>query len=345
MNSLDELSGLVEELYWPTAERFDRADLLASDRFEPLADLGLFGMAVPVDAGGAGFEPADVRRVLRLLSSGCGATAFMFAQHHGAAYDIATSANENVRAKWADGVVSRTLAGTTYGHVRRAKQPVVGATPDGEGRWILSGEAPWATSWGVASVYTIAAITPDDQLVWAVVDPSMPGVFCPAPLDLMVFSKTGTVRMAFDGFVVDETNLTKVVPAAEWRERDVHLVSRPSPLALGVGDRTIRLLEEVAPSVAAPHRRQWDEVSARADEASASVDRFESVVDEVADARAEVVLTVQQLTTVLLSVLGGRAAELSQPAQRLAREALFYVVQGQADDGREAMLRRTSPGR
>ncbi len=343
MNSLDELSGLVEELYWPTAERFDRADLIAADRFDPLADLGLFAMAVPDEAGGAGFDPVDVRRVLRTLSSGCGATAFMFAQHHGAAYSIATSENANVRNTWADKVTSRTLAGTTYGHVRRAKQPVVGATPGGDGRWILSGEAPWATSWGVAAVYTIAAVTPDDELIWAVVDPSMPGVFCPAPLDLMVFGQTGTVRMAFDGFVVDESNLARIEPLDAWRVRDAHVVSRPSPLALGVGDRAIRLLEEAAPSVAAPHRREWDEVSHRADEASASVDRNESDVAEVAAARAEVIVTVQRLTTVLLSVLGGRAAELSQPAQRLAREALFYVVQGQADDGRAALLRATDP--
>ncbi len=335
----ERLAALVDEVYWPSAERFDRFDTVGIDRFEPIADLGLFGSVVPADAGGLHLAPRQVRKALRMLSSGCGTTAFMFAQHHGAAAAVAATSNEALRERWLGRLVDRTLAGTAYAHVRRARQPVIEAAPDGAGRWRLTGEAPWATSWGVASVYTVAAVSPRGDLVWGLFEPGDVGVSAPAPLDLMVFGRSGTVRLRFDDAIVDESNLLSVLPLERWRERDQHLVARPSPLALGVGDRAFALLAEAAPETAAVHRDRWLEVSEQAAHAAASVDEGTSVVEEVAAARADVVLTVQMLTTALLSVLGGRAAELSEPAQRLAREALFYVVQGQADNGRMALLK------
>ena len=41
----------------------------------------------------------------------------------------------------------------------------------------------------------------------------------------------------------------------------------------------------------------------------------------------------------LLAAVGGRGMDLGHPAQRLAREADFYVVQAQTPDGRTATLR------
>ena len=43
-------------------------------------------------------------------------------------------------------------------------------------------------------------------------------------------------------------------------------------------------------------------------------------------------------STVLLAASGGRGMGLAHPAQRLVREAAFYVVQAMTEDGRRAAL-------
>ena len=70
------------------------------------------------------------------------------------------------------------------------------------------------------------------------------------------------------------------------------------------------------------------------------VDEGRADVAAVAHSRAEVLAGLQHLTTALVAALGGSAMERAHPAQRLAREALFYVVQAQSADGRAATLDR-----
>ena len=68
-------------------------------------------------------------------------------------------------------------------------------------------------------------------------------------------------------------------------------------------------------------------------------DRLERLgLSRVAATRAETLMAVQHLTTALLAAVGGRAMERGHPAQRLSREAQFYVIQAQNEDGRRAML-------
>ena len=92
------------------------------------------------------------------------------------------------------------------------------------------------------------------------------------------------------------------------------------------------------PAVAEALRPWWAGVGERAEAAALAVDRQQGDPGDLAGARAESITAVQRLTTALLAAVGGRGAELSHPAQRLAREALFYVVQAQTADGRRATL-------
>ncbi|MGB5756638.1 MAG: hypothetical protein WBM50_06960, partial [Acidimicrobiales bacterium] len=57
-------------------------------------------------------------------------------------------------------------------------------------------------------------------------------------------------------------------------------------------------------------------------------------------ARAETLLAVQRLGTALLAAVGGGAMQLDHPAQRLSREAMFYLIQAQSADGRRALFDR-----
>jgi hypothetical protein len=62
-------------------------------------------------------------------------------------------------------------------------------------------------------------------------------------------------------------------------------------------------------------------------------------IERASDHRATCIHLALRSTTALLAAVGGRGMDLGHPAQRLAREAAFFVIQAQTADGRAAALR------
>ncbi len=339
------LDAVVAELI-AAAETTDRADRLPAEHFANLARLGLYGMVASAQAGGLGLAPSQIRHVLRRLGSGCGATGFAFAQHHGTTANVASSANAALRDRWLPALTDATLAGIAYAHVRRPGTPVLRAEPAADGEaWFLDGEAPWVTSWGLAEVLGVAAVSADGRLFWALVPAAEgAGLTLGKRFELSVFGATATVALRFDRYRVTPEHVIAVSDFAAWADHDRRLAARPNPLCLGIGDRALALLGDADPSYADDLGPRWAALAGRAEEQSAAVDRRQADEAEVAAVRAEVVLATQQLTAALLAAVGGRGMERSHPAQRLHREAGFYVVQAQNAAGRKALLDRVEAG-
>ena len=78
-----------------------------------------------------------------------------------------------------------------------------------------------------------------------------------------------------------------------------------------------------------------DEVVAALSDPSSDHD----VLAAASEHRAACLGLAHRSTTALLAAVGGGGMDLSHPAQRLAREAMFYVIQAQTTDGRDAVLR------
>jgi len=341
----DQLTNLVEAQLLPGATDVDCTGAFPTANIAALADLGLFAMVVPASLGGLGLAAAEARAALRLLSSGCGATTFAFAQHHGATGAVAATRNAELGAQWLPKLLADTLAGTAFAHVRRPGPPVLRAVADGEA-WVLSGTAPWVTSWGHAEVMTVAATTDDGRLVWALLPATeAPGLRVDNTFDLMVFQATHTVALRFDSLPVAPDQVLSVADFGRWAVRDRALSARPSPLCLGIGDRAMAQLRLVAPDTATSMTPWWTEhlgsaeaQCQRVDDAIAAKAVDDELVATTAAARTAALLAVQQLTTTLLAASGGGAIERSHTAQRLSREALFYVIQAQSPDGKAATL-------
>lgn len=339
---VDRVAAFADDELWPLALDVDGRERIPAAHYERLAELGLFAMSVPADLGGPGLDPPTTRTIMRTLGRGCGATAFAFAQHLGVTAAVARTDNTGLSDEWLPRLRSGTLGGTAFAHVRRRGTPVVRAEPAPDGGWCLHGTAPWATSWGTAAVFSVAAVAPDGRIVWVLVaGEEQPGMRS-EPLPLMVFGATATVRLHFDGLAVPSDHVLRVDEAEPWRRADRRGAARPNPLCLAVGDRALRLLSEAAPEIAAEQAEVWDAVGERSALAGALVDTGADLDDDaiatVAAARAESILAAQHLTTALLAAVGGRGAERSHPAQLLARQSLFYVIQAQNADGRAATL-------
>jgi alkylation response protein AidB-like acyl-CoA dehydrogenase len=334
---------VADEVLFPTAQDVDRADRIPARNLAALADAGLFGIAGPIAVGGLDLDAATARRVMATVGSGCGATFFVWVQHHGVVRTLRGSDNQPlVEAHLADLCAGRSLGGTAFAHVRRSGPPAISATRV-DGGWRLDGHAPWATSWGLADWFSIAAESDDGDLVWTLVPGDAPDGVTATPLALPVFGATATVALDFVGCVVPDDRVIAVEPVEAWRIADRRHAAIGQPAVLGVAERAQRLLIEQGDDLAVSAGETLaDELEARWGVDSDVLDAMvggEDVIDAASDHRAACLDLARRATTALLAAVGGRGMDLAHPAQRLAREADFYVIQAQTADGRAATLR------
>ena len=327
----------------PAAQDVDRGLRPPRDGLRALADSGLFGLSGPTTHGGFDAPPKLARRIIAAVGSGCGATFFVWVQHHGVIQTLRSSSNDAL----VDGLLAPmcsgdVIAGVAFAHLRRPGPPALRATRLGD-CWQLDGHAPWATSWAIADWFCVAAASDDGEIVWV----KMPGNAAPgrvvAPLALPVFAHTGTVTFTFDGYVAPAHDVVDVADLDGWRQADRRTAALGQPAVLGVTDRAIRLLERRgdadAVDAAARLRADLDERWQRDDRQVDDLLACSGDVEAASDHRAACLRLARRATTALLAATGGVGMDLSHPAQRLAREADFYVIQAQTADGRAATLR------
>ena len=251
---------VADEVLFPGAQLTDRAPLVPREHLEALRDAGLFGLQGPREVpGGLGADHAGARPVLEAVAGGCGATAFVWAQHHGAVRRVA-GGDGPARDRWLPRLCDGSmLAGIGFAYLRRPGPPAVRATRTAAG-WRIDGEAPWITGWGLIDALVVMARADDGSVVTVVVD--RPGdherLHAGEPQALAVMASTGTVALAFDALEVAERDVVGVQTDAAWRRRDRLGSAMPPPAPLGIADRAIRLLARAPAGPAAsprPHRR------------------------------------------------------------------------------------------
>jgi alkylation response protein AidB-like acyl-CoA dehydrogenase len=351
---------VADDVLFPQAQVTDRARLVPRGHLDALRDAGLFGLQGPLEVpGGLGADHAAARPVLEAVAGACGATAFVWTQHHGAVRRAA-GGDGPARDRWLPRLCDgSTLAGIGFAYLRRPGPPTVRATRT-PGGWRIDGEAPWITGWGLIDALVVMARvddgSPDDgSVVTVVVD--RPGVHqrlhAGKPQALAVMASTGTVSLTFDALEVAAADVVGVQTDAAWRRRDGLGSAMPPPAPLGIADRAIRLLAErpPGPGVAEAAAVLGDELRERrevADRVSASITRVMAdgagaIDDAVAAGAAERdrgLDLARRATDALVAAVGGGAMSLEHPAQRLSREATFFLIQAQTGDLRAASLAR-----
>lgn len=375
---IDTAQRLADQLLAPDAERVDRADLVPSTHFEALGEAGLFGIAARAEHGGSALPAPIARRAMAAVAGGCGATFFVWVQHHSIVrtltdtLDRTTDSDRRAEldALLTDLAAGRRIAGTAFAHLRRRGTPAIRAERV-DGGWRLDGLAPWATSWGIAERFIIAAESAEGEVVWALIEagPTSPvGGLTAEPLRLPVLGATGTVALRFDGCVVEGDQVVATDVAATWRRIDRAKASAGQPAPLGIAARCIDLLSELgdddALGAAARLTEQLDAAWAADDDigrrlaaltvgpaapaggaAGSEPDgptdaTVEELVAAAAAHRTRSLQLARSAAGAYLAAVGGRGMDLDHPAQRLVREADFYVIQAQTADGRRATLAR-----
>ncbi len=332
---------LADDVLFPAAQEVDRAERIPESHLRALADAGLFGAVGPGSHGGLDLERTEFWRVAAAVGGGCGATFFVWVQHHMTVQILRAGHNERLVDELLGSLCAgEAIAGVAFAHLRRSGPPAIAAQRVADG-WRFDGFSPWTTSWGIADRFTIAAQTDDGQVVWAVLPASAEGIE-PVPLALPVFGATGTMMLRINGCLVPDDHVGLIEPVGEWRETDQLRSALGTPATLGIAERCVRLLGEVddrdANDASARLQRECDRRAAAFDALPIAISAGDATVADGSAHRAACIALAQRSATALLAAVGGRGMDLDHPAQRLAREAAFFVIQAQTASGRAATL-------
>ena len=341
----------------PNAEAADDpARGVDPDHLARLAAHGLLSIKIPVAEGGHGADDRIDAETVELISGACGASWFVATQHRfpqgmsrgplpgmpAEAVELGPAAVRH-RAGLAD---ASTSAGIAIEHIRRPGPPAVRATPTVRGSWTLHGTADWCTGWGMLDFVMIAASTPDDRFVFALLPArEQPGLRASPPLPLAVMGGTRTVGLELDGLAVAADDVLATMDAELWRVHDAARTANTTPAALGLLRRIMRELHALGarrnrPEAVDAALAMAGRTAACRSEAYAlltGVPMMERLAERTA-LRAEVGQLTVRAANALVAARSGSSMLLTSPEQRWVREAAFHLVQAQTATVRVAQL-------
>ena len=287
---------------------------------DEMSSLGLFGTFSPSSIGGAGLEPADRHLVVEAIAGGCLTTAFIWMQH--AAPAVATAgASGDLGLKAVELATGRCRGGVAFAHLLRAGDPMLIVERAGDD-WMLSGVAPYVTGWGVIDVLLVAARL-ESSIVWLIVDAQESSTMRASPLSLAAVNASATVSIEFQQHRVDAGRLVRIDQFTDWLPAYQAGLRANGSLALGVASRCVSLLSD------GTFEDELREARLALDEAG---------VDGLPEARARTTALAVRVASSVVASQGGRSMIVDNHAQRLAREALFLLVQGQTAEIRQHQM-------
>lgn len=315
---------LAEDVLFERALDVDESGEVPIDNLDLFRDAGFYGLWTPCEVGGCGFDELERLTILEALAGGCLTTAFVWAQHGGGSANAARMPSGSpLHERWARALATgQARGGVAFAHILRP-EPCLFAQRSGHG-WVLRGVAPFVTGWGHIDAVLVAAHEAD-RLVWMLLPADEAPTLTSRRLRLAAVDSSVTVELHFDGHVVGDDDVVEVIDYQDWLSFYRTGLRTNGALMLGVAGRALKLL---GPSP----------LDAELDAARTALHAAE--VDEMPDRRAQVGYVGIRATSALVSSVGGRAITLAHHAQRLAREALFLLVQGQTADIRAGHLRR-----
>ena len=314
---------IADQVLFPAAAAVDASDRLPVSHLDLLAERGFYGLAAP-----PGLNTLDlpdfpaVCRVIETLAGGCLTTTFVWAQHHNAVMAAANTSNTALQEEFLPPLAAgQRRAGLAIGAAVRPGPPALRATAT-DGGYLLTGEAPWVSGWGLVDTLYVAGRDADDMLVWALLDAEESATLAVERLELTAVNASSTVTVHFRDHFVPAGRVTGMMPHAAWLQRDPSMLRFNGSLALGLAGRAIALTGSV-------------ELAAELDAARDALDT--AGPDTMPAARAGASELALRACPAFAVAEGSRAVLRDQHAQRLMREATFLLVFGSRPGIRSAL--------
>lgn len=316
---------LAEEVLYPNAGAVDAGRRSVGENLDLLAEQGLYGGMLPVEAGGLGVDFATANLLAEILASGCLNTTLTLGQHQGITAMVAAQAGPEMRNAWIPGLASGAIrSGAAFtGAIPGPPRLTARETPGG---YVLNGTAPWVSGWGMVHVLGTAARDADDMIRWLLVDAEESATLHVEPQRMLALNASNTVAVTFTDHPVPADRLVTVTTHEEQRAGEPYSKRLNGALNLGVARRCAALLDD-------------DTWTAELDACRADLDAMTDI--DAARARAGE-FTVRAATATVVRGGGPAVLEDGTP-QRLLREAGLMLVFSSRPAIQHDLLRRLRP--
>lgn len=338
---VDAALRVAEQVLDPAASAVDEMGVPPS-HLRALAAAGLFGLEAPADVP---LPRPVVRAVVEVLAGADATTWLVWAQHNGPVRALARSRSTLRDTLLPELIAGSQIAGVAFSHLRRFPARPVTAEQV-EGGWRFHGDTPWYTGWGLNQWLMLGGATEDGEVVFALTEASEREGMTATPLRLAAMQGSHTVRLTFRALEVPEDRVLIRSSFTEWAAQDRVGTANVNPACFGLTRTAIRLLasrvREPGDAVDRCAGRLAERFVAVRGEAYRLIDEVpaEEEIDRRLAVRAEALEVMVDATTALVTASAGAGMASSSPAQRLARDALFLVVQAQTSAVRSATLER-----
>jgi len=300
-----------------------------------IVESGVLRWSVPAEHGGdACPRPLLVQRYARLAEASLTAV-FILSQHDAAVRRLSSVADRPKAAEWlsriAQGRATATVGISQLTTSRRLGAKALVATEVGPGRYRLDGSMPWVTAAERADVFVTGALLEDGRQLLLTLPGDRPGLSVLPAFDLAALQASRTAEVAVKGVEIDADDIL-VGPTNEIASQPGAVGTaglETSALALGQAAAALGTLADLAAlgrddlaEPVAQLREGWR----RAWAALMTCARGEGDAASAATLRAEANALALRTTQAYLTARRGSGFLRVDPAQRWARQALFFLV-------------------
>lgn len=198
----------------PKARDTDRKEIFPAETYRQMGELGLLGVNVPAEYGGAGAGVISYALAVMEISQACCSTSVGMCVTNMCAELITQFGTEAQKTKH----VTKLVSGEAIAGAFALSEPHAGSDP-GAGyttavkkgdRWVLNGTKQWITSGAYAGVIVVWARTSNDGnkgLSCFIVEKGTPGLTAGKHEDKMGLRGSNTVPLTFENCEIPEENL------------------------------------------------------------------------------------------------------------------------------------------
>ncbi len=225
----------------PVAEELDREHRFPYDLVAELGELGLMGMTIPEEYGGAGADTVAYAIAVEELTRIDSSVAITVAAHHSlGTLPIYYYGTEEQRRQWLPELAAGTKL-AAFGLTEPGAGSDAGATRTTaelrESEWVVNGSKIFITNAGtdITACVTITARTGDGEISNVIVPNGTPGYEISQPMEKMGWHASDTRELSFRDASVPEENL--LGPRGEGFRQFLEILDggRISVAAMGVG--------------------------------------------------------------------------------------------------------------
>jgi alkylation response protein AidB-like acyl-CoA dehydrogenase len=317
----------------------DAEGVIPRSHFDLLAEEGFYGLAGQPEHSGIEVDFPSFLNILETLCGGCLTTTFTWIQHHSVVRGLTGTQNVDLREKYLGVAIRGEVRGGVAFAGAIPRPPRLWATAT-DGGWLLTGEAPFVSGWGIIDMLLIAAREaaggPQGTIVSGLVDAAAGAGVTVEELRLIAAQGSNTVRLRFEDYFLPAEKVLAEVSHADFLANQ-HISARLNGcLAMGVAGRCIRMIDEAGqPHAAVRLRTAQDAVRDRLDAGLADPPALPA-------ARAAASELAYRAAGALVTAVGSSGILQRQHAQRLVREATFTLVAAGRPEVKNALLQLLS---